>query len=157
MLYAESVGERLNCAETGNERVGITIGNLQAHTEQHREDKENRHLLLFEQCKGLQPHCLHKRLALHFAFGRTLGHSERIERKQDAQSATDDKLQTILLETAQIHNPHCSDKTDRTKHTDRWKILDRIKPSFTQCRECHRVIESQCRHIECHRDGIEGE
>ena len=40
MLHAKGIGKLFDSTKTGDEWVWIAIGDLQAHTEQHREDEE---------------------------------------------------------------------------------------------------------------------
>ena len=54
VLHTKGVSKLFDCAKRGDEGVCITIRHLQTHSEHHREDEEERHLLLFEERKGLQ-------------------------------------------------------------------------------------------------------
>lgn len=48
MLHAESVGIFGNASEAADVWIGKAVGYLQRHAQQHGEDEEKSHLLLFE-------------------------------------------------------------------------------------------------------------
>ena len=54
MLNAKGVGIFWYTTEAGDERICKAIGDLKAHTKQHREDEEYSHTLLLKQCKSLE-------------------------------------------------------------------------------------------------------
>ena len=64
MTGAEGVCILGDVLEGSDIRIGETIRYLQADTEQHREDEENRHVVALEQTEGIKTQCLDKRRLL---------------------------------------------------------------------------------------------
>ena len=54
MLYAECVLECVDVAKTRDERIGETVGDLQAHADERGEYHKYRHLAVFEQLECIE-------------------------------------------------------------------------------------------------------
>ena len=55
-----------------------------------------------------------------------------------------------------IHNPHREDEAHGSEHTDWRKSLHGVEPVALQYTECRSIWQCQCRHIESHAEGING-
>ena len=64
MSHGKRVGILGDAGKARDEGVGIAIGNLQRHTQQHGEDEEDGHLLLLEQGEGTQAEGINHRARL---------------------------------------------------------------------------------------------
>ncbi|MNP51688.1 hypothetical protein D3C76_1460300 [compost metagenome] len=54
MLYDKAPGEQRVVIEAVQEGIAEHVGDLQLRTQQHGEDKEDRHAFVFKQCKCVQ-------------------------------------------------------------------------------------------------------
>ena len=73
MLDPKGIGIGRYLAEGADEGIGKAIGDLEAHTEEHREDEEECHLPLLEEDKGTQAEGFHQTLALSLGGRRAVG------------------------------------------------------------------------------------
>ena len=162
VLHSECTLVLGQIAEVGQERIGEAVGNLQRHSQEHREDEENSHLPLLEKGKGPQSHGVHQGLLLRRTVHRTLGQGQGIESQQDTECTRNHILHRGLLhgsaaEMHQIHEPHRADKAHCTPYPDRREILDRILPGLLEDGVGHRVGDSDGRHEEGYAHGIQPE
>ena len=81
MLYAKRVGILRQLGKALYKRCGKAIGYLQAHAEQHRENKEYGHAFLTEQSKGTQSKCIYYALVSSIVAHRAMRQCERIEKQ----------------------------------------------------------------------------
>ena len=100
MLYTKCGSKLFYSAERGDEGIRIGIGHLQAHTEHHREDKEERHFLLFEERKRFESKGLNE-IYVSFGFLNLASRKgERVDGEQDTQTSANYKLPRRSLETS---------------------------------------------------------
>ena len=65
IIGSKGVSKLWDALETGQERTSKTVGHLQTHAQQCREDKEQSHLATLEQLESIESEGLHQR---YFAF-----------------------------------------------------------------------------------------
>ena len=157
MCHAKGLGVFLNLPESRNERIGKTIGNLQTHTQQHTEHKEQRHAIVAEERKGMQPQRLIEALMLPLPGHWAVGQEQGGKGHADAQQATEAKLQCRVLNASKVHHPHAYDKAHSPPYTDGRKGFHRIKASALQHTVGHAVAQGNGRHIESNAEHIASE
>ena len=69
------------------EWTGKAVGHLQTHTQQCREDEEQRHLLALKQLEGVQTQTLHQRNLLFFLLQLTLRQRKAIGKEHKTQDS----------------------------------------------------------------------
>ena len=157
MFHTEGVLILLNSPETGDKRIGKTIGDLEADTEEHREDEENGHGALLEEGESLESKSLDQTCAFLILVDVARRQGESIEEEHDAEQSRGEELVLIGLEAHQVDQPHGADEADGAEDTDGWEVLHRVHPRLGECRECHRVGQGDGRHKERHAQRIEEE
>ena len=63
--------------------------------------------------------------------------------------------ETAVIDESAVDEPHGSNKTDGTQHSDGWEILHRIHAVLLQDTECCRIGKGDGWHKEGHTQGVE--
>ena len=157
VLHGKRVSILLHAGKGGYKGVGVTIGDLQRHTQQHRENEEDTHLLVLEKGECPQTERINKRLFLHILVDGAVGKRQGVKTENDTPCRTDKELAVIMLKTEQIDNPHGADETDGTKYTDGRESLHRVVAASCQRRIGNRIVQGNRRHEKRHTHRIERE
>ena len=92
------IGKLRHSLETGEERSGEAIGDLQAHAQQCREDEEQGHLATLEEFEGIESETLGKWHFTFFLLQLAFGQCETIGKEHDAQQTRNEELHVCILE-----------------------------------------------------------
>ena len=130
VLYAESLFIEGDFGEGCNERIGVAVRDLQRYTEQHGENKEDGHLLFFEEAESTQAERTDERVRVGFTVDRATRKRERVGREQKSQYTGNGELLRSGLKSDQINQNHGADEPDRAEYANRREHFHRIQPGF---------------------------
>ena len=122
----------------GDERIGEAVGNLEGYAEQHREDEENGHILLPEQCEGPQTENVHEGRGLPGCLVDRAGRQcQGVEAERESEDSGGEELVVGHLELHsvnlhEVHEEHAADEADSTEDPDWREVLHRVKPVFLE-------------------------
>ena len=157
VLHREGVGIFRRLPESIQERRAETVGHLQAHAQEEREDEEHGHARVLEQREGTQPEGVDERLALHVLVDGAVGQGERIDGENESPNGTHKQLLITVFVAREVDDPHREDETDGAEHADRREGLHRVQPGFGQSVVRYGVAQGDGRHEEGHAECIERE
>ena len=156
MLNAERAlifGYRAEACDIG---VGESVGNLQRHAEEHREDEEYRHAFLLEQLEGVESEGLSHRASAVVAH-RAWWERQRVGTEEQTHDAAGEELVVVLLIAHQVDKPHHADETDGAECAYRRKHLHGVESGTLESAVGNGVGEREGRHVERHAAGVECE
>ena len=142
-------------SETGDEGIGIAVGDLQAHAQQHREDEEERHTTLAEQAESIESQSLNEVFAFALRCRGAGGKGQRIGCQQQTPSGGDEKLDFGALPARQVHNPHGNDEPNRAEDADGRKGFDRVEPCAVESVVGNGVGQCERGHIGRYAEGVD--
>ena len=122
MLHDKAGGKQRVFIEAVQEGVAEHIGDLQLCAQQHGEDEENRHALIFKQCKSIQAQHAAPALFCLLIGDRNVRQRQREQRQHHGERSTNIELHMAQFEAGKAHRPHRQNKADGAPNTDRREV-----------------------------------